>query len=220
MSLDTMEHREDNARVKILDLAEEYSFGSLLRVMKAKLQYLRFDGHMSEEITRINVERGDSVGVLLYDPEEDLVVLTRQFRYPVYASLDPEVAQGREAKQSWFLEIVAGSVDPGHSAVEIASKEILEEAGYVIQGDFHPIATIFPSPGWTSERIHLFLGLIDHKDRINVGGGDPSEGEDIQVERLSLQVAMRMVDLGEVSDAKTIIALQHLANLKSRGEEF
>ena len=220
MSRDEMGHLEDGAWVKILDLVEDYSFGSLFRVIGATLRYRRFDGHMSEEITRINFERGDSVGVLLYDPDEDVVVLTRQFRYPVYASFDSEIIKEEVAKQAWLLEVVAGIIDPGHSAVEIASKELLEEAGYVVQGELRPIATIYPSPGGSSERISLLLGLVNHKDRLNAGGGLPSKGEDIQVESLSFQESMVMITRGEIIDAKTIIALQHLALLKSCGEEF
>ena len=211
---------QPEGQVKILDLVEDYSFRSMFRVIRATLRYRRFDGQMSEEITRINFERGDSAGVLLYDPDEDVVILTRQFRYPVYASIDPEMVEEGGAKQAWLLEIVAGMIDPGHSAVEIASKELLEEAGYVVQGDLRPIATIYPSPGGTSERIYLFIGLVDHKDQLHAGGGLPSEGEDIQVEILSFQDSMIMIDRGEVCDAKTIIALQHLALLKSRGVEL
>ena len=220
MSLDAMDQIEGGASVKILDLVEDYSFGNMFRINRARLQYRRFDGQMSEEITRINFERGDSVGVLLFDPDQDVVVLTRQFRYPVYASLEPEMIKQVGAQQAWMLEIVAGIIDPGHSAVEIASKEILEEAGYLVRGDLRPIATIYPSPGGTSERIYIFLGLVNHKGRLNAGGDLPSEAEDIQVVSLSFQEAMTLISRGEISDAKTIIALQHLALLKSRGMDF
>jgi ADP-ribose pyrophosphatase len=220
MSPDTLDHPEDGTLVKILDLVEDYSFGSMFCVFRATLRYRRFDGHMSEEITRINFERGDSVGVLLYDLDEEVVVLSRQFRYPVYTGLDPEILKEGGARQAWLLEVMAGVIDPGHSVVEIASKELLEEAGYVVQGGYRPIATVYPSPGGTSERIYLFLGLVTHKDQINAGGGLASEGEDIQVESLSFQESMMMIDQGEISDAKTIIALQHLALLKSRGVEL
>jgi ADP-ribose pyrophosphatase len=220
MSPDAMDQPEDEARVKIFDLVEDYSFGNIFRVNRARLQFRRFDGHMSEEITRINFERVDSVGVLLYDPDEDVVLLTRQFRYPVYSSIDPEMMTEGGVEQAWMLEVVAGIIDPDINIVEAASKEVLEEAGYVVKGDFRPIATIYSSPGWSSERIYLFLGLVDRKDKINKGGGLPSEGEDIQVESLTFEEAMRMIDRGEISDAKTIIALQHLANLKSRGVEL
>jgi nudix-type nucleoside diphosphatase (YffH/AdpP family) len=119
-----------------------------------------------------------------------------------------------------MLEVMAGIIDPGRSAVGVASKELLEEAGYAVQGEYRPIATIYPSPGGSSECIYLFLGLVDHEDQINEGGGLVAEGEDIQVESLPFQESMSMIDRGEISDAKTIIALQHLALLKFRGEEF
>jgi ADP-ribose pyrophosphatase len=175
---------------------------------------------MSEPITRVSIERADSVGVLLYNPDEDIVVLTRQFRYPIYASIEPEIANEEGATRAWLLEIVAGIIEPGHGVAEAASREVLEEVGYVVQGSLRPIGTIYPSPGWASERVHLFVGLVDHKDRLNSGGGLPCEGEDIRVESLSFQEAMMMIARGEVTDAKTIIALQHLASLKSRGVEF
>jgi ADP-ribose pyrophosphatase len=220
MSQESIDPLEDGVRVKILDRVEDYSFGSIFRVIRATLRYRRFDGHMSEDITRINFERGDSVGVLLYDPDEDVVVLNRQFRYPVYASIEPESVDDEGAKQAWILEIVAGIIDPGHSVIEAASREVLEEAGYVVKGDFRPITTIYTSPGWTSERIHLFLGIVDHKVRLSAGGGLPSEGEDIRVESVSFQELMMSIARGDVRDAKTIISLQHLALLKSRGVEF
>lgn len=218
MSLDTQNHLEGRKLVKILEQVEDYSFGNLFRVIKARLQYQRFDGQMSEEITRINFERGDSVGILLYEPDEDVVILIRQFRYPVYASIDPKTVKTEGANQAWMLEIVAGIIDPGQTVFEIASKELLEEAGYEVQGGYQPIATVYPSPGGTSERIYLFLSIVDHKDRINSGIGITSKGEDIQVESLSFQESLTMISQGEISDAKTIIALQHLALLKSRGE--
>ncbi|MCK4449423.1 MAG: NUDIX domain-containing protein [Anaerolineae bacterium] len=201
--------------VKILDLAEDYSFEKLFRVVRARLRYRRFDGRMSDPITRINLERGDSVGVLLYDAQDDAVVLVRQFRYPVYASLDPEKRAGDGARQAWLLEIVAGVKDAGRTVREVAHKELLEEAGYEVEGDLRPITTIYPSPGGTSERIHLFLGEVDHRQRAGKGGGVAAEGEDTQIVVLPFREAMEMIASGEICDAKTIVALQRLALLKA-----
>jgi ADP-ribose pyrophosphatase len=205
---------DDGPWVKILDLAQDYVFGKLFRITRATLRYRRFDGHMSDPITRINFERGDSVGVLLYDPRDDAVVLVRQFRYPVYASLDPHGRAGDDARQAWLLEIVAGVKDADRTVTEVAYKELLEEAGYVVKGELQPITTIYPSPGGTSERIHLFLGQVNHRQRAAKGGGVAAEGEDVQIVVLPFHQAMDMVERGEIRDAKTIIALQHLALLK------
>jgi len=200
--------------VEILDLAEDYAFGKLFRIVRAKLRYRRFDGRMSDPVTRINFERGDSVGVLLYDPQDDAVVLVRQFRYPVYASLDPDERAGDGAKQAWLWEIVAGVQDAGRTVKDVAHKELLEEAGYKVKGDLQPITTIYPSPGGTSERIHLFLGEVDQRQRVGKGGGVAAEGEDTQIVVLPFHEAMDKVVRGEIRDAKTIIALQHLDLLK------
>jgi ADP-ribose pyrophosphatase len=207
----------DNASpwVKILETVEDYSFGKLFRIIRATLQHRRFDGRMSDPVTRINFERGDSVGVLLYDPHDDMVVLVHQFRYPVYASLDPAERAGDGAKRAWLLEIVAGVQDAGRTVKDVAHKELLEEAGYEVIGELQPITTIYPSPGGTSERITLFLGEVDLCQRAEEGGGVAAEGEDIQIVLLPFHEAMDKVTHGEISDAKTIIALQHLALLKA-----
>jgi ADP-ribose pyrophosphatase len=220
MSPESSQANDASPWVKILDQVEDYSFGKLFRVIRATLQYRRFDGRMSEPITRINFERGDAVGVLLYDPQDDVVLLVRQFRYPIYARLDPHEREGDGAKQAWLLEIVAGVVDEGRTVKEVAYKELLEEAGYQVRGDLQPIATIYPSPGGTSERIHLFLGEVDRGQRVGKGGGIAAEGEDTQVVVLPFREAMEMVTRGDICDAKTIIALQHLALLKAGNADF
>lgn len=206
------------APVQILDLVEEYSFRNLFRVMRARFLYRRFDDEMSDEITRVNIERNDSVGVLLYDPDEDVVVLTRQFRYPVFASIEADPTGANDAGQAWFLEIAAGVIDPGYGILETAIKEVLEETGYEVEGRIHSISTIYTSPGWTSERIHLFLGIVNHRER-SISPVSSSAEEDIQVEYLTLQAAMRSIERGEITDAKTVIALQYLDALKSSGME-
>ena len=213
--------RPDDASlwVKILDQVEDYSFGELFRVIRATLQYRRFDGRMSDPVTRINFERGDSVGVLLYNPHDDAVILVRQFRYPVYAGLAPNEREGDDVKRAWLLEIVAGVVDKDQTIKEVAHRELLEEAGYEVRGELQPIITIYPSPGGTSERVHLFLGEVDHRRRTGKGGGVVAEGEDTQVVVLPFREAMDMIASGEICDAKTIIALEYLALLRA-GSSF
>ena len=50
------------------------------------------------------------------------MVLVEQFRFPVYASLNPEQKVGNGARKAWILEIVAGMVDPGRMEIEVANK--------------------------------------------------------------------------------------------------
>ena len=65
------------------------------------------------------------------------------------------------------------------------------------------------SPGSVTERLALFVARYSPCDRVSEGGGDPHEGEDIEILELPLTQAMAMVEAGEIIDAKTIILLQH-----------
>jgi ADP-ribose pyrophosphatase len=202
-------------RVKILDQSEDYAFKNLFRVIRATLQYRRFDGQMSRRVTRMNFERGDSVGVLLCDRRGDSVILVRQFRYPVYASLDRDERNGDGSKKAWLLEIVAGVHNTRKTISEVAAKEILEETGYKVKEELQFITTIYPSPGGSSEKIHLLIGEVDQQQHTGEGGGVIAEEEDIQIVVLPFRKALDMIAHGEIRDAKTIIALQHLALLKA-----
>jgi nudix-type nucleoside diphosphatase (YffH/AdpP family) len=182
-------------KVKILKESREYN--GFFKIDKAVLQYEKFDGEMSEEVTRLNFNRGDSAAILLYDEEKDSVILVKQFRYPAYVNDCP----------GWILEAVAGTIEEGRDAVSVARAELLEEAGYEVD-DLELISRFYVSPGGTSERIHLYLGLARRK--VSSGGGLVSENEDIQVISMPLNEAMEMVETGEICDAKTIIALQWL----------
>lgn len=200
--------------VTIHEEIDDYTYGDLFRVVRTKLQYRRFDGSLSDEVTRLNFARGMAVGVLLHNAERDTVVLVRQFRYPVYASLD-EPARSSDPERAWMLEIVAGVPEDGKSAEDIARKELDEEAGISVDGELEQIATIYPSPGGSSEQVTIFLGHISGQQR-GEGGGVVSEGEDTQVVELPFTQALSMIGSGAITDAKTVIALQHLALRQAR----
>jgi ADP-ribose pyrophosphatase len=198
--------------VVIHEETTDYTFGKLFRILRAKLQYSRFDGTLSEPVTRINFARGEAAAVLLYDPDDDAVVLVRQFRYPVYSGLSAEDKRDHPEK-AWLLEIAAGVKEDHLDVGDVAHKELLEEAGFKVRGEMRKIATVYPSPGGTSEKITVFLGIADSKSPVAAGGGVVAEGEDTQVVVLPFSEALRRVDAGEVEDAKTILALQWLARI-------
>jgi len=184
-------------RVEVLERTREYD--GFFKIDKARLRYERFNSQMSDVVTRFVFERGDSVAVLLWDESRDSVILIEQFRYPVY------VRNG----QGWMLEVIAGTQDQGRDVLAVAHAELLEEAGYRVS-TLEPIATFFPSPGGSSERIHLYLGRVTAADRIEAGGGHPVEHEDIRVVELPFEEAWSKVEQGHIQDAKTLIALQWL----------
>jgi len=118
--------------------------------------------------------------------DESHVVLIRQFR--------PAVA--RE-----MLEIPAGTLKAGESPDEAAKRELQEETGY--QADsWHLLTTVFPSPGTLTEQMHLFLA-----EKLQAGRAHPDPDESIETVVTSLAESIRLIRLGQIIDAKTIIAI-------------
>jgi len=185
---------------RVTVFSQERILDGFFKIDRAVVSYERFDGTMSAPMTRLVFERGDSVAVLLFDRQRREVVLVQQFRYPAY------VRDG----DGWLWEIIAGTQEEGRSPEEVVRAEALEEAGYHLDA-LHHVATVYPSPGGTSERMHIFLAPVSAAQRVGRGGGLAESGEDILVRTFSLEEALRMVEDGRIADAKTVLALQYLA---------
>lgn len=170
------------------------------RIEEAHLRHERYDGSMSDEMVRISLDRGDSAAVLLHDRENDVIILTEQFRYPT-------VAKG----PGWILEIPAGTVedDENDDPIKTMRREIMEESGYRVE-KLKRICKFYVTPGGSSERIHLFYGTITSGDKEHEGGGVLSEGEDIRVIGVPVAKAIEMIEKGQLVDAKSIIGIQWL----------
>ena len=173
-------------------------FDEFFKIDEAKLQYERFDGSMTPVLTRLCFERGDSVAAVLFNTEENHVVLVEQFRYPAF-----------EKGPGWITELVAGMIAGDESPEETMRQELLEETGYRA-GNLEHIGTFYPSPGGSSERIVLFYAEVTNADRIGRGGGLPAEGEDIRLVHLSLKEVEQKLSARQIVDAKTIIGLMWL----------
>ena len=145
-----------------------------------------------------------AVGVLLFAPDRDMLLLVRQFRVGMFNATP---GHGDQAL-GWPLEIVAGMVARGEQFEEVALRESKEESNCV-PTDLIKICEYYNSPGGSNEKIILFCGRIDSR---NAGGvyGLIEEHEDIEVQVLSYADAMRFIDSGEINNAMTIIALQWL----------
>lgn len=187
-------------KVKIKKRTQEYK--GFFTLEKAKLQFEKFDGTVSEEVVRENFYRGDSVAALVYDSQNELVLLVRQFRYPVYAA-DP--------KDSWITELVAGSITDHDDPTETMLRELVEEVHLkTAKDDLEIINTFYVSPGGTSERIFLYAVETDLSDFQHDHGGLEEEAEDIEIMLMSFDTVKEWMDSGRFKDAKTIIAMQWL----------
>ena len=184
---------------KEFTIIKETSVHSGFFTMKEfELKHTLYNGGWSNTITRELFHRGNCVAVLLYDPKRDEVVIIEQFR--VGAMQVPD--------QAWLLEIVAGAIEQGETAEEVAYRESIEEAGCEIQ-ELIKINDFFTSPGGTSELLTLFCGKVD---TTNVGGmhGLDYEDEDISVTTLKFDDAYQLLLDGKILSAIPIIAIQWL----------
>jgi len=180
----------------------ERVYDGFLKVDQATVRYERPDGTQSEPTKRASLERGDSVGVLLQERSTGRLLFVRQFRYPTLRHGEP-----------WLLEIVAGAIDPGETPEQAATREIEEEVGFRVER-LEPLAEMYGSPGGLSEKIYIYFAEFEEEKRASEGGG--LEGEDVERVDLSLEEALKMLDAGEIRDAKSQIALLRLRDRLNR----
>jgi ADP-ribose pyrophosphatase len=181
-------------------IERETVYRGFFRVDRYRLRHRLYGGGSTPDITREVLERGRAVGVLLYDPDADAVVLIEQFRLPAHVA----------GFAGWQLEIVAGMVDQGETEPAVARREAREEAGLAIEGELVPIHRYMLSPGGSTEIIDVFCGRVDAR---GAGGvhGLADEHEDIKVIVLSYRSAMDRLRRDAIQNGPTIVALQWLA---------
>lgn len=182
-------------------------FDGFFKIDEIDVSHQTLGGETSRQ-QRLVFERGDAVAVLLYDPEDDEVVLVNQFRVPALVARrrdDPKIQDG------WLTETIAGMIDEGETPVAAVIRETMEETGYRISNP-EPIGTFFSSPGGTSERIFLYFAKINKKDRDGKGGG--IDDEDLAVVRVSAPELFDQLANGQIEDPKLAIAAYWLQNYK------
>ena len=157
------------------------------------------DGRWTTE-QRETYDRGNGATVLLYDTERRTVLLSRQFRFPVYVNGHPD---------GMFVEAAAGLLDDDDPETAIR-REASEELGVEI-GELELVFAPWTSPGSVTERLHCYAAPYSPASRTGAGGGLAAEGEDIEVLELPFTEALDMVADGRIADAKTMLLLQWAA---------
>lgn len=180
--------------------SKDVAFKGHFRVDRWRLKHRLYAGGWGKTIMREVLERGSAVAVLPYDPLRDEVVLIEQFRIGALAHQD---------KEPWLLEIVAGVIEAGETPEDVARRETLEECGATVSA-LEPMPHYYPSPGGCSEFLWMYCGRID---ATGIGGihGLEEEGEDIRVEVVSFDAAMRALDQGRVRSSPGVVGLLWLA---------
>lgn len=164
---------------------------------KVTFDYEMKDGKIESHIREV-YDRGNGAAILLYNTSKKTVILTRQFRLPTYLNGN---------KSGMMIEVCAGLLDQDHPEQAII-RETEEETGYRLQKVEKVIET-YMSPGSVTEILYLFVGEYDETMKVNDGGGLDAEQENIEVLEYTFDEAYAMIESGEITDAKTILLLQH-----------
>lgn len=147
---------------------------------------------------RESYDRGDGAAILLYNKIKKTVILTKQFRMPSYLNGN---------KDGMMIEVCAGLLDE-NDPLTCIKMEAEEETGYKISNP-KKILEIYSTPGAVTEKIHYFIAEYTPEMKIGEGGGLDEETEEIEVLEFNFDEALKMIYLGEIKDAKTIILLQY-----------
>lgn len=138
-----------------------------------------------EPCIRELVEHSGGASVLYI--EDGKVLLVRQFRYAYGESV---------------YEIPAGKLEYGEDPKAAAARELEEEAG-VKAGRLELLFTLYPTPGYTNEKIYIYRAYEGEKVQAHL-----DEGEFLDTAYIPLERAKEMLANGELKDGKTIVALQ------------
>ncbi len=162
------------------------------RLLAVDVDAIRAPDGTELELEMVRHPGAAAVVPLLSDPEAEdpTVLLLRQYRY---------------AAGGMLWEIPAGVLEVGEQPVECARRELREEAGAEAERIEH-LVSIFTTPGFTDERIHLFLAT-----GLRAGAATPNPDELIEVAPRPLSQALAMIRDGEIQDAKSIVALLYVA---------
>ncbi|HEX6052631.1 MAG TPA: NUDIX hydrolase [Gemmatimonadaceae bacterium] len=166
------------------------------RVIDLDVDTVRFPNGTVGELEMIRHPGASAVVPFLSDPAGDdpEILLIRQYRY---------------AAEQYLYEVPAGRLDPGEEPAACARRELREETGCEAERVEHLI-TIFTTPGFTDEKIHLFMAVGLTR------GEDAREADEfIEVETLSLSRALGLVEQGVIQDAKTALALLYAAGFRA-----
>ena len=166
------------------------------KIIKLDCDRIRYPDGSEADVDIVRHPGASAVVPFLSDPEgeDPQILLLRQYRY---------------AAGGYLYEIPAGRLDPGESPAACAARELKEETGCIAKR-IEPLITMVTTPGFTDERIHLFMATdLTHGEAAR----EADEFADVIVMRLS--EALELIQRGEIVDGKTALGLLYTAGFKT-----
>ena len=160
--------------------SETIASGGMLNVKRDQVRL--FNGHISQ---REYVIHPGAVVVVPMLPNGN-IILERQFRYPLHQV---------------FIELPAGKIDKGEDILITGQRELLEETGYTAT-EWVKLGHQHPCIGYSNEVIHMYLAR-----GLQAGAHQRDEDESLEVFEASFESCIQMIQKGEITDGKTIVAL-------------
>jgi len=157
------------------------------KVLSLDVDRVRFPDGSTGELEMVRHPGASAiVPVLDKDKPDPEILLIRQYRY---------------AAGGYVFEIPAGRLDDNEIPEDCARRELQEETGYLATR-MRPLGTIYTTPGFTDERIHLFAG-----EGLTAGKEKREPDEFLELHPVLLSKALSMIREGEIIDGKTIAGL-------------
>jgi ADP-ribose pyrophosphatase len=163
------------------------------RIVNLAIDTVRFPNGTTGELEFIRHSGAAAVLPVLSDPQADdpQVLLIRQYRY---------------AAGGYLLEVPAGRPDHPDEDWEVCARRELEEETGMVAGKLHHMTTIFTTPGFTDEKIHLYIAF-DLKN----GTSKLDHDEFVEPVVMTMAEVLEKIRSGEIQDAKTICTVLYAA---------
>jgi ADP-ribose diphosphatase len=165
------------------------------RVIDLDVDTVRFPDGSTGELEIIRHPGASAVVPFLtgLSGDDPQIMLIRQYRY---------------AANGYLYEVPAGRLEPNETPVDCARRELEEETGCTAE-TLERLTTVYTTPGFTDERIHLFLAA-----GLRTGVARRDTDEFLEVESMPLSKALAMIERGDIVDGKTIVALLYVAGFR------
>jgi ADP-ribose pyrophosphatase len=164
--------------MKIANSREVYDC-KLFQVTEDEAVDKKTNFHIKRSVVR---HRGSAVMMAVDDKKR--ILLVRQYRLPA---------------NKYLWELPAGKVDEGENALQAARRELIEETGYRAR-KWSKLASFFVSPGYVQERMTIYLA-----EDLTAGEAAPMDDERIEAEWFKRKQVAKMIESGQIEDAKTLI---------------